>query len=159
MWLEVDLIRDFMAILVTCKIDEDWVKAEVAIVWITLSPFQVYGKNFHRSRASNSKENSPIAPEIKPIRDFIAVLVICKFEEHPIENEVAIDRTRSTMGFFGSQGQVSPKWIVWSRRNSNLSGNLWLPRLPASLMKIRSKLKTLSIGEGQIWTFLPLKSK
>ena len=57
------------------------------------------------------------------------------------------------MGFFGSQGQVTPKWIVWSRQNSNSSKNLWLPRIPASLMKIRSKFKALLIGQGQIWAF------
>ena len=38
MWLEVELIRDFMAVLVTCKTDDDWIKGEVAIVWTTLSP-------------------------------------------------------------------------------------------------------------------------
>ena len=38
MRLEVKLIRDVMAVLVTCKIDEDWIKSEVAIVSTTLSP-------------------------------------------------------------------------------------------------------------------------
>ena len=37
-WLVVELIRDFMAVLVIYKIDEDWIKSEVAIVWTTLSP-------------------------------------------------------------------------------------------------------------------------
>ena len=91
--------------------------------------YKSMGKKYHRSRASNSKENSPIWPEIKLIRDFIAVLVTCKFEEYPI-----IDRTRSTMGFFDSQGQVTLKWRVWACRNSNSS---------ASLMMIESKLKAL----------------
>ena len=67
------------------------------------------GNFFIAQGASNSKENSPIWPEIELIRDFRAVLVTCNFEEHPIKNEVAIERTRSTMGFFGSQGQVTPK--------------------------------------------------
>ena len=31
----------------------------------------------------------------------MAVLVTCKFEEDSIKNEVAMDRTRSNMGFFG----------------------------------------------------------
>ena len=38
MWLEVEFIRDFMAVLVTCKIEEDWIKNEVAVMWTTLSP-------------------------------------------------------------------------------------------------------------------------
>ena len=98
-----------MSVLVTCKIDEDWIKSEVAIIRTTLSPLQVYGKILHRSRASNSKENIPILPKIELTQDFITVLVTCKFEEHPIKNEAAINRTRSTMGFFGSQGQVTLK--------------------------------------------------
>ena len=47
MWLKVELIQDFMAVLVTCKIDKDWIKDEVAIVWTTLSPLQDYGKKFY----------------------------------------------------------------------------------------------------------------
>ena len=38
MWLEVELIRDVMAVLVACTIDEDWIKSEVATVWTALSP-------------------------------------------------------------------------------------------------------------------------
>ena len=40
MWLEVEFVRDFMAVLVTCKTDEDWIKSEVAIVWTTWSPWE-----------------------------------------------------------------------------------------------------------------------
>ena len=36
-----------MAVLVACKTDEDWIKSEVAIVWTTLSPFNMsIGKFF-----------------------------------------------------------------------------------------------------------------
>ena len=59
--------------------------------------------------------------------------------------------------FFSSQGQVTPKWNVWSGRNSNSSENLWLSWLSPSLMKIWSKLNALSIGQGQIWAFSALK--
>ena len=69
------------------------------------------------------------------IRYFIAVLVTCKFEDYPIKNEDAIDRTRWTKGFFGSPGQVTLKWIFWFHQNLNSSKNLWLSRLPASVMK------------------------
>ena len=60
---------------------------------------------------------------------------------------------------FGIQGQITPKSIVWSGRNSSSSENLWVSWLPASLMKIRSNLKALSIGQGQIWAFSALKGK
>ena len=48
---------------------------------------------FHHSRASNSEVNGPIWPEIELVRDFMAVLVTCKYDEDPIRNEVAILRT------------------------------------------------------------------
>ena len=64
-----------------------------------------------------------------------------KFDEDPIKIEGTIDRTRSNMGFFATQGQVTPKWIVRSGQNSNSSKILWLSWLPARLMKIRSKVK------------------
>ena len=54
------------------------------------------------------------------------------------------------MGFFGSQGQVTHNWNVWSGRNSNSSENLWLSWLPARWMKIPSKL-VASIELCQIW--------
>ena len=43
----------------------------------------------------------------------MAVLVTCKFDEDPIKIESNIDRTRSNMGFFGSQGQV--KSLIWPK--------------------------------------------
>ena len=58
-----------MAVLVTCKFEEDSIKSECAIFRTTFLHF-VYGKIFHPSRASNSKANSPIWPKIELIRDF-----------------------------------------------------------------------------------------
>ena len=68
--------------------------------------------NFRHSRASNTK--------------VLAVLAICKFDENPIKMEDTIDRTRSHMGLFGSQGQVTSMWEVWSGQNLNSCENLWL---------------------------------
>ena len=99
------------------------------------------GANFQHSRASNTEVNSLIWPKFELIREFMAVLATCKFDEDPIKIEGTIDRTRSNMGFFGSQGQVTPKWIVWSGQNLNSSENFWLSYLPASLMEIRSKFQ------------------
>ena len=42
---------------------------------------------------SNSKVNGPTWPKIELFRDFIDVLVTCKYEEVLIKNEDAIDRT------------------------------------------------------------------
>ena len=37
----------------------------------------------------------------------MAALVTCKFDIDPIKIECTIDRTRSNMGFFSTQGQVT----------------------------------------------------
>ena len=50
-------------------------------------------KKNRRSRASNFKVNSPIWPKIELVRDFMPVLVNCKFEEYPIKNEGVIVST------------------------------------------------------------------
>ena len=45
---------------------------------------------------------------------------------------------------FNPQGQVNLKWIARSGPKSNLCKTFWLSLLPASLTKIRSKMKSLS---------------
>ena len=40
--------------------------------------------------ASNSKPNGVIWPEFKFFQYFMDVLITCKYEEDPIQNEVAI---------------------------------------------------------------------
>ena len=80
-----------MPVLITCKIVDDPIKTG-ANVSTTLSPLYVYGENFRRSRARNFKANSPIWPEIGLIRDFMPVLVNCKFDEekrYPVHNIVS----------------------------------------------------------------------
>ena len=66
--------------------------------------------------------NSPIWPEIQLARDFMNVLVTCKFDEAPIENEVVVDQTTfspyKSMGAFGCHG---------NQFSSNLPPNLMQP--------------------------------
>ena len=110
--------------------------------------YKYIGVNFWHSKTSNTEVNSLIWLKFELIREFMAVLASCKFDEDSIKIEGIIDKTRSNMG---SQGQVTPKWKVWSGQNSNSSENLWLSWLPASSMKIPSKLNTPSIGaQGQL---------
>ena len=47
------------------------------------------------------------------------VQVTSKSDEDPIKIEATTDWTRSNMTFFGTQGQVTSKWIVQSDRNFN----------------------------------------
>ena len=82
-----------MAVLFTCKFEDDSIKSESAILPTTFSPLYVYGKFFHHSRANNFKVNSPIWPKIKLVRDVINALVTCKFDEDTLKNEVGILRT------------------------------------------------------------------
>ena len=86
-----------------------WPKCELAEIlclsWSPLSLMKIRSKlkalsvgqcqNGHvrKSRASNSEMNGPISPKFEIIRDFIIVLVTCKFNEDPIKSEVAIIRT------------------------------------------------------------------
>ena len=49
-----------------------------------------------------------------------------------------------SMGIFpGAQGQLTPQSLVRSGRVSNSSEMLWMSSLPASMKKIRSKMKAL----------------
>ena len=47
---------------------------------------------------------------------------------------------------FVIQGQVTPKWVVWSGPKSNSSELLYLPWLSATLMMIRSKMNELHVA-------------
>ena len=46
---------------------------------------------------------------------------MCNFPKDPIKTKQAMLQTRSTMGVFGTKGQVTPKSVIWSGQNSNLS--------------------------------------
>ena len=95
-----------MPVLVTSKFEEP-IKTESTIE---------YGL-FHHS-AINSEVNSPIWPEIGFIRDFMAILVTCKFDEGPIKREVAILRTFSPLSVYG---KVTPNPIVRACPNWNFA--------------------------------------
>ena len=60
----------------------------------------------HSDLASNAEVNSLIWPKFKLTQEFMAVLATCKFDKDLIKIGT-IDRTRSNMGFFSSQGQVT----------------------------------------------------
>ena len=132
-----------MVVLHTCKKGEDPIKNEGARMLTRL--YDVFSR---RSRAANSEVSSGILPKFELIQAFIVVLVTCKNEEDPIKNEGARALTRfsqyKSMGFSSdAQGQLTPQSLVESGQNSNSFGILWLSSLPASMKKIRSKMKAL----------------
>ena len=98
---------------VTCKFDEDPVKMKALSSDRVNNIFPIislWGKSC-RSRASNSKANSPIWPNVELIRDFMTVLVTCKFKENPSKKEglravIAFPHCKS-MGEFGCRGNQS----------------------------------------------------
>ena len=52
------------------------------------------------------------------------------------------------MGIFpDAQGQLTPQSLVQSGRISNSSAMLWMSSLPASMKKIRSKMKALECSQ------------
>ena len=132
-WPKFELIRECMAVLATYKFDEDPIKIE-GIIDRTRS-----NMGFRLTRTSNSKVKGLIWPKFELIREFMAVLVNCKFDDDPINIEFTIDRTRSNMGSFSTQRQVTLSWIVWCGWKSNSSD-------------IMAVLVTWKIGEDWIKT-------
>ena len=84
-----------------------------------------------------------ILPNFEPIRDFMGVLVACKNEEDPIKNEGARVVTTLFIDFSHAQGQLTPKSVMESCRNSNPSKLSSLTLLPARMKKIHWKMQIL----------------
>ena len=70
-------------------------------------------------------------------------LVACKNEKDPIKNEGARVVTTLFINFSDAQGQLTPKSVMESCRNSNSSELLWLDLLSARMKKIHPKMKVL----------------
>ena len=98
---KIELFKDFMTVLVTCKSDEDSIKNDINVVrthfsksmgpsrtGIALRPIVWTLKDGYSSQANCQKW-----AKIETVRDFMPVLIISKFDEDPINSEVAIVRT------------------------------------------------------------------
>ena len=72
----------------------------------------------------------------------MGVLVTCK-NKGQIKNEGARVVTTLFIDFSDAKGQLTPKSVTESCRNSNLSKLLWLTLLPARMKKIHWKMKVL----------------
>ena len=73
----------------------------------------------------------------------MSFLVACKNDEDPIKNEGARVVTTLFINFSDAQGQLTPKSVMESCRNSNSSELLWLVLLSARTKKIHAKMKVL----------------
>ena len=72
---KIKLDQPLMPVLVTSNFDDDSIKNEQASISI------VYGKIFRGSRAANSVVIGPIWPKFELVRDFMHVLVTCKYNK------------------------------------------------------------------------------
>ena len=109
------LIQACIVGLVTCKNEEDPSKNEGTRVVTTF--FSVFGDFSKRSKTANSTVQGLIWPNFKLTRDFMCVLVACKNEEDPIENEGARVVTTLFIYFSDAQGQLTPRSVMESCRN------------------------------------------
>ena len=91
------------------------------------------GVFFGRSGAVNSIVSGPIWPKFKLVRDIMDVLVTYKLKMDLINS----NREKvATSIFLDAQGQLTPKSVVGSGRNSNSSKRLCISSLPASIKRI-----------------------
>ena len=73
----------------------------------------------------------------------MGVLFACKNEEDPIKNEGARVVTTIFIDFSHAPGQLTPKSVMESCRNSNTSKLSWLTLFPARMKNIHWKMKVL----------------
>ena len=73
----------------------------------------------------------------------MGLLVACKNEEGQIKNEGARVVTTIFINFSDAQGQLTPKSVIESCRNSNSSELLLLVLLSARMKKIHLKMNVL----------------
>ena len=132
-----------MNVLVTCKYEEDPIKIEGARLdttiysnfsdaqgQITLVLVSVSGRNLNSSKLS--------CMSLLPAR---MRMIKSKMKELDCSQDFSYYKS---MGIFpDAQGQLTPQSLVRSGRISNSSEMLWMFSLPASMKKIRSKMKGL----------------
>ena len=132
-----------MDVLVTCKYEEDPIKNEGARVvttlyskfsdtqgQITLVLVSVSGRNLNSSKLSCM---SSLPARMRIIDSKMKELECSQDFSH-----------YKSMGIFpDAQGQLTPQSLVRSGRILNSSEMIWMFSLPASMKKIRSKMKAL----------------
>ena len=146
-WSNFELVQDFMVFLVICKNEEDLIKNEGARVFttlcinfsdtqgqITLELVVVSGRNLNSSKL--------LCMSLLPAR---MRMIESKMKKLECSQEFCHYKS---MGIFpDAQGQQNSQSLVRSSRISNLSEMLWMFLLPASMKKIRSKMKALECSQ------------
>ena len=136
-----------MVVLLTCTNEEDLIKNEGARVFttininfsdaqwqITLELVVVSGRNLNSSKLS-CMSSLPVRMRI----------IDSKMKELECSQDFSHYKS---MGIFpDAQGQLTPQSLVQSGQISNSSVMLWMFSLPASMKKMRSKMKALECSQ------------
>ena len=128
-WPKFEIVQDFMHALVTCKYKKDRIKSNRV-------------KSMGTSCCRGHQSFDPIC--LKTLCCLSPPLHI-KFDQYWPTGLRGIQVRKCKI--FVIEGQVSPKWIVWSGPKANSSALLCLSWLPAALMMIRSKMNELAWKE------------
>ena len=129
------------------------------LVLIGLFVFKILNKNsiLTSIKGSNSVAN---LPKFELIQAFMHVLLTCKNEVDQIKNKELECSHYKSMGIFpDAQGQLTPQSLVRSGRISNSSEMLLMFSLPASMKKIRSKMKALECSQHYTSIFQTRKGR
>ena len=83
-WPKMELDQAFMPVLVN-NFDDDSIKNEQTSMETPFSHYKSVNI-FRRSRAANSVVSGPIWPKFELVRDFMHVLVTCKYKKDRIKS-------------------------------------------------------------------------
>ena len=81
---KIKLDRAFMSVLATSNFDDDLIKNEQASMETPFSHYKSMGKVLDTQ--GNSVVSGPIWPKFELVRDFMHVLVTCKYEKDQIKS-------------------------------------------------------------------------
>ena len=141
------LVRDVMDVLVTCKYEEDPIKNEGARVDTTLySNFSDAQGQITLVLVSISGGNL-ISSKLSCMSSLPARMRMIDSKMKELEWSQDFSHYKSMGIFQDAQGQLTPQSLVRSGRISNSSEILWMFSLPASMKKIRSKMKALECSQ------------
>ena len=145
-------ISNFVVVLLTCKNEEDPIKNRGARVFsdvqgqITLKLVVISGRNWNSSKLSCM---SSLPARMRLIKS--------KTKELECSQDFAHYKS---MGIFpDAQGQLTPQSLVRSGRILNSSEMLRMSSLPASMKKIRSKIKALEYSQHYTSIFQTRKGR
>ena len=150
-----------MPFLVTSNFDDDSIKNERASMETSFSHYKSMWVFFRCSRAANSVVSGPIWPKFELVRDFLHVLVICKYKEDRIKsNREKVETSFSPLQVNG--GFLLP-WApeFWSNlpqnpmqpipHPSNVTHKIW-SRLANWLQRYLSLIVWTTTDEDGRWT-------